>query len=130
MITWQKNLDYLYNLYQQEKKDYETFLQKEGYILGTYIEDIESVVKKYQKSRGITSHHNIRLFGDSYRDFVLKDIVEKHFKEIIKDSKLQKQAITLLKIMKTYPETCNFFLLKLKENEKLESINTSRKMIA
>lgn len=130
MITWQKNLDYLYDLYQQEKKEYENFLQKEGYILGTYIQNIESVVKKYQKSRGIPSHDNIRLFGNLYTDFLLKEIIEKHSNEIIKDNKLRNQTITLLKIMKTYPEICNFFLLKVKEYEISENINSNGKMIA
>jgi histidinol-phosphate/aromatic aminotransferase/cobyric acid decarboxylase-like protein len=130
MITWEKNLEYLYNLYHQEKDEYESYLKKEGYIIGTYIEDIEEVVQKYQKSRGIVHEKGTRLFGDSYRDLLLKEIIENHYQEILKNSELQKQTVSLLKIMKTYPETCNFFLLKLKEIENSENINTSRKMIA
>jgi len=116
-MDWKKNLQYLFGLYQEEKKEYETFLEKEGFRIGTYIENIDSVIEKYQKSRGINHQKGDRLFGDSYRDLLLKEIVENNYDEIINTPVLHKQTISLLKIMKTYPETCNFFLEKTKENK-------------
>lgn len=122
-MDWKINLKYLFDLYQREKKEYEMFLKSEGFILGTYIEDIDSIVQKYQKSRGINHIKGNRIFGDSYRDLLLKEIIENNYYDIINNSFLQEQTLSLLKIMKTYPETCNFFLEKMKE---IKNINNTK----
>lgn len=109
-MDWKQNLEYLYNQYQAEKQEFEKFLTKHGYILGTYIQDIFKIVQKYQKSRGINHQEGDRLFGDSYRDFLLKNIIEENIEEIKNDKTLKKQVLSLLNISKTHPESNKYFV--------------------
>ena len=117
-LPWKQELNLLYELDQKERKNYVNFLISKGYIPGTYIKNWQIFAEEYVKL------HNLgdRIFGDSFRDFRIKRLVENFSEDAILDSDLRFKLYCLVKHLDQDKDTQNKFLIKLKCLDKCDEI--------
>lgn len=121
--SWQDELKLIYELDQKERKEYANFLMKKGYIPGTYIHNWKQLAEEYKKSKRKDSNLGDRIFGDYFRDFRIKKIMNEHMNEILVDFDLRFKMYCLVKHSDHDKELQNVFL------EKLKSINNCDEII-
>jgi len=111
---WKEELHLLYSLDQKERKNYINFLMSKGYIPGTYITNWQELAEEYIKSQGKSYNLGDRIFGDSFRDFRIKKLVENHVNEAIQNDECRFEMFCLVKHLENDSDTQTLFLNKLK----------------
>lgn len=121
--SWQDELKLLYELDQKERKDYANFLMKKGYIAGTYIPNWKELAEEYQKLKiKDTPSLGDRIFGDSFRDYRIKKIINEHMNDVLADFDMRFKMYCLVKHSDHDKDLQNMFLEKLKNINNCDEI--------
>lgn len=121
-LFWKKELNYLYEICQKERQEYSNFLTKKGHFPGTYIPNWNKLAEEFIKSKGQNYRHGQRIFGDTFRDFRLKNLVDSFLNEIIKIPDCTKKLFELIKYSDNDAQLQMFFISKLKKSNCDESL--------
>lgn len=121
-IFWKSELDDLFDLDQKERKSFDDFLEKKGYIKGSYLNNWSELISEYQNLRGMNYSLGDRIFGNILRDTRIENIVLKYSDSIILDPEYRDKLYTLVKNSDNNLNLQLFFLEKLKKHSRCPKI--------